>query len=88
LLLTRIRQFETKLGERVLVAADASNVAAAIEQTEAEYVLLGIPEDIGVRANEGRGGTGTAWPFFPKEFSQPAEQRFPYRRERAGAGLF
>ncbi len=66
--LTRIRQFETKLGERVLVAADAANVAVSIEQTEAEYVLVGIPEDIGVRANEGRGGTGTAWPFFLKSF--------------------
>jgi formiminoglutamase len=50
--LTRIRPFETKLGERVLVAADAANVTTAIEQSEAEYVLIGIPEDIGVRANE------------------------------------
>jgi formiminoglutamase len=66
--LTRIRQFETKLGERVLAAADAANVAASIEQSEAEYVLIGIPEDIGVRANGGRGGSGTAWPFFLKSF--------------------
>jgi formiminoglutamase len=66
--LTRIRPFETKLGERALVAADAANVAASVEQTEAEYVLVGIPEDIGVRANEGRGGSGTAWPFFLKSF--------------------
>ena len=40
--LTRVRQFETKLGERVLVAADAAQVAAAVEQTAAEYVLIGI----------------------------------------------
>ncbi len=68
LALTRIRQFETKLGERVLVAADPANIAGAVEHTEAEYVLVGIPEDIGVRANEGRGGSGTAWPFFLKSF--------------------
>jgi formiminoglutamase len=66
--LTRIRQFETKVGERVLVAADSSNLAASFEQTDAEYVLIGIPEDIGIRADEGRGGTGTAWPFFLKSF--------------------
>ncbi len=68
LALTKIRQFETKLGERVLAAADAGNVPASIEQTDAEYVLFGIPEDIGVRADEGRGGSGTAWPFFLKNF--------------------
>ncbi|HTR29825.1 MAG TPA: arginase family protein [Puia sp.] len=66
--LTRIRQFETKVGERVSVAADAANVAASVEKTDAEYILIGIPEDIGVRANEGRGGTGSAWPFFLKSF--------------------
>lgn len=66
--LTRIRQFETKVGERVLVAADAANVAASVEQTDAEYILIGIPEDIGVRANGGLGGTGSAWPFFLKSF--------------------
>ena len=66
--LTRIRKFETKLGEQVLVAADPGDPAGSIGQTEAEYVLIGIPEDIGVRANEGRGGTGTAWPSFLKTF--------------------
>jgi formiminoglutamase len=66
--LTRIRQFETKLGERVLALADGNNVSSAIEGSEAEYVLIGIPEDIGVRANEGRGGSGTAWQSFLKSF--------------------
>lgn len=66
--LTRIRQFETKLGERVLLPMDTGNVAASIEKTDAEYVLIGIPEDIGVRADEGRGGSGTAWPHFLRGF--------------------
>lgn len=66
--LTRIRKFETKLGEQVTVATDPGNISASIEQTTAEYVLLGIPEDIGVRANEGRGGADTAWTHFLKNF--------------------
>jgi len=61
---TRIRKFETKLGERVLTVGDASSPAAAIEKTEAEYILIGIPEDIGARANGSQGGTATAWPAF------------------------
>jgi formiminoglutamase len=65
---TKVRKFETRLGEEVLVAADAANITASIEQTPAEYVLLGIPEDIGVRASEGQGGGETAWLYFLKNF--------------------
>ncbi len=68
LALTRIRKFETKLGEQVLVVADPGNVPTSIEQTPAEYVLLGIPEDIGARANEGEGGTDSAWIPFLRNF--------------------
>lgn len=39
-------------------------LAEALSQSKARYVLLGIPEDIGVRANYGIGGTETIWlPF-------------------------
>ncbi len=68
LALTKIRKFETKLGEQVLVASDPGNVSESIQRSPAEYVLLGIPEDIGVRANEGRGGEDTAWSQFLKYF--------------------
>jgi formiminoglutamase len=68
LALTRIRKFETKLGEEVLVVADPANIPASIEQTPAEYILLGIPEDIGARANEGKGGTDSAWMPFLRNF--------------------
>jgi formiminoglutamase len=68
LAMTRIRKFETKIGEQVLVVADPGNIAASIERSTAEYILLGIPEDIGVRANEGKGGTDTAWVHFLKNF--------------------
>ncbi|RQO67901.1 arginase [Pedobacter sp. KBW06] len=55
--LTSLREGETKFGERV-------QVISALEQLKAStarFVLLGIPEDIGVRANQGIGGAATAW---------------------------
>lgn len=52
---------ETKLGEHVGVPASAG-VEKALAASGAPFVLIGIPEDIGVRANGGVGGTQTAWP--------------------------
>jgi formiminoglutamase len=66
--LTNIRKFETKLGERLLVAAHPEALVQSLEQTPAEYILVGIPEDIGVKANDGIGGTGSAWIPFLRSF--------------------
>jgi formiminoglutamase len=61
---TRIRKFETKLGEQVLTIADARSLTSSIEKTTAEYILIGVPEDAGARANGSQGGSSTAWlPF-------------------------
>jgi formiminoglutamase len=57
--LTRKRQGETKLGEKVQVLS--SNDLNDLINLSGKFVLLGIPEDIGVRANNGRGGAHTAW---------------------------
>lgn len=48
---------EVKLGERVATIKDLD----ALSSSDAKFVLLGIPEDIGVRANLGVGGTHTFW---------------------------
>jgi formiminoglutamase len=62
--LTKIRRFETKLGERIKFLKESDEWPEALQQSTAKYVVLGIPEDIGVRANRGIGGTDTAWiPF-------------------------
>ena len=61
--LTKRRRFETKLGERIqyLKTGDWPDV---MQQSPAKYVLVGIPEDIGVQANSGTGGADTNWyPF-------------------------
>ncbi len=66
--LTRIRRYETKLGERIQVVKDVHSIEASIHQSSAKYVLMGIPEDIGVKANLGIGGTDSAWLSFLDSF--------------------
>jgi len=62
--LTRIRRFETKLGESIHVLPEKATLENALQQSEAKYVVFGIPEDIGIRANHGTGGADSAWiPF-------------------------
>jgi formiminoglutamase len=58
--LTSIRPDETKLGER-MQTADGSDWETALKNSSATFVLLGIPEDIGVRANYGIGGAHTLY---------------------------
>lgn len=58
--LTRRRAGETKLGECVQLL-DSADLAEGLNKSTATFVLLGLPEDIGVRANFGRGGANSAW---------------------------
>lgn len=57
--LTRQRSGEEKIGEGVVCVA--GDWIEAVKNTDAKFVLLGIAEDIGVRANYGRGGANTAF---------------------------
>lgn len=57
--LTRKRSGEEKIGEKVEYFS--SDWKKDLEKSGAKFVLLGIPEDIGVRANYGRGGANTAF---------------------------
>ena len=62
--LTKVRRFETKLGERVRYLKPDSEWPEVLQQSPAKYVLVGIPEDIGIKANHGTGGADTNWlPF-------------------------
>jgi formiminoglutamase len=65
--LTRLRRFETKVGERLQVAT-GTDMASRIRSATANYVVLGIPENIGVKANGGTGGTSSAWLSFLHQF--------------------
>jgi len=66
--LTRLRRFETKLGERLQVLTDVSNIEDSINKSTAQYVLFGIPEDIGIKANLGMGGADSSWLPFLQSF--------------------
>lgn len=68
LLHTRLRRFETKLGERIQLLPDGRWDETALQQHPARFVLLGIPEDIGVKANAGTGGAATVWQPFLQSF--------------------
>lgn len=58
---TRRRAQELKIGELVQCLESEHRWAEELKACPARFVLLGIPEDIGVRANYGRGGSHTAW---------------------------
>lgn len=60
--ITNHRSGEIKFGEKMLtVHKDAKDIATFLTNCPARYVLFGIPEDIGVRANFGRPGAASAW---------------------------
>ena len=66
--LTKIRRYETKVGERLNVIFDAAELEKSIEGSASKYVLFGIPEDLGAKGNFGIGGTDTLWIPFLQSF--------------------
>ncbi|MFD2516337.1 formimidoylglutamase [Salinimicrobium flavum] len=66
------RKGEIKLGEKVKFLAAAEGLA----KTDANFVIFGIPEDIGVRANYGKPGTSNAWEAFLNAFLNVQHNRF------------
>lgn len=58
---TNHRSGEVKFGEKMITIPKEENPIEFIKKSEAPYVLLGIPEDVGVRANFGRPGADSAW---------------------------
>jgi formiminoglutamase len=66
--LTNVRRFETKLGERVKFVPEAGAFEELLATSPARFVILGIPEDIGIRANHGISGADSAWLPFLQAF--------------------
>jgi len=52
---------EIKFGERICFLDESEDLDNFLNKTEAKYVLLGISESIGVKANLGRTGTESTW---------------------------
>jgi formiminoglutamase len=85
---TRNRRFETKLGEKVQLIADAQQLEVSLSQSSARYVLFGIPEDIGIKANYGTGGASSAWMPFLNAFLNTQSNDFLYGEEILVLGHF
>lgn len=68
LTLTRLRKFETKLGEFLHIVSDALDIEKSLQESSAKFVIVGVPEDIGVKANNCTGGCDTAWIPFLQSF--------------------
>jgi formiminoglutamase len=79
--LIHLREAETKIGQDLIFLAsdnwtelEANLHLAAVDG--ARYAILGVPEDIGIRANFGRGGINGAWKEFLRSFVNLQSNQF------------
>ncbi|MCX8481467.1 MAG: formimidoylglutamase, partial [Sediminibacterium sp.] len=62
------RAFETKLGERIKTCNKNRSMEENLKISKANYVIVGIPESIGIKANYGIEGAENAWAAFLQYF--------------------
>ena len=74
--ITNHRSGEIKFGEKMLTIPKETDPISFLKTCEAKYVLFGIPEDIGVRANFGRPGAASAWDSAIKSIANIQHNRF------------
>ncbi|QYJ67975.1 formimidoylglutamase [Flavobacterium litorale] len=58
---TAHRSGEIKFGERIITVPKDADLWDFVRTCDADFVLFGIPEDVGVKANFGRVGASSAW---------------------------
>ena len=66
---TTVRRFETKIGERIQVVKDAKELEESLHNSNARYVILGVSEFLGSKANLANGDSASIWLPFLKSFS-------------------
>lgn len=74
--ITNHRSGEIKFGEKMITVPKEADPIAFLKTCDAQYVLLGIPEDIGIRANFGRPGAASAWDSAIKSIANIQHNRF------------
>lgn len=52
---------ESKFGQGVKLLTNISNIYEQLKNLDVTYVIIGLPEDVGVFANHGKTGTSRAW---------------------------
>lgn len=73
---TNTREGEIKLGECVAVLNPKKPLKDELEKSSATFVILGVPEDIGVRMNGGNGGAHTGFIPALKAFLNTQQNQF------------
>ena len=74
--ITNFRSGEVKFGEKIIVVPKEEDICTFLKLSEQKFVLFGIPEDIGVRANFGRPGTNSAWESAIKSIANIQHNKF------------
>jgi formiminoglutamase len=74
--ITNHRSGEMRFGEKMITVPKDTDTIAFLKTCEAKYVLFGIPEDIGIRANFGRPGAASAWDSAIKNIANIQHNRF------------
>ncbi len=65
---TEVRKFETKIGEIIQTLSNTENAEEALRQSTAKFVIVGVPEDIGIKANGAENVATSAWVSFLHSF--------------------
>jgi formiminoglutamase len=73
---TNHRSGEIKFGEKMIIIPKGVTIIDFLETSDAKFVLFGIPEDIGVRANFGTPGTALAWESAIRSIANIQHNRF------------
>ena len=74
--ITNHRSGEIKFGEKMVTIPKDQDVLTFLKNCEQKFVLFGIPEDVGVRANSGRPGADSAWKDAIKSIANLQHNRF------------
>jgi formiminoglutamase len=74
--ITKHRSGEIKFGEKMITIPKEADIESFLKISEAKYVLLGIPEDVGIRANNGQAGAASAWEMAIKNIANIQHNRF------------
>lgn len=61
-----LRKGETKLGENLKVGAELQ--LSDLHEIDAQFLIIGVPEDVGPRANQGKAGAESGWEHFLNAF--------------------
>ncbi|HXJ99228.1 MAG TPA: formimidoylglutamase [Gelidibacter sp.] len=59
--LLKIRANESKFGEHIQLLSNSTDIYESLVNLDVAYVIIGIPEDIGIFANYGNRGASSAW---------------------------